>query len=311
MSEELLWFVGNRNPSITELLTYADGTPVNLTGKTVKFKMRLVGSATLKVNTAATVVDAATGSVRYDWAAIDVDTAGHYLVWWEVTTTADGKTQDVSEAVIEFRAHTPETNAYVELEEFKSTAELTGTSFSDQDILTALVAASRGIDQAFGRRFYPDTDANQIRYYSPASVRWLAIDDLITLTSLATDQTGDASFSNTWTVNTDFVLEPLNAVADGTPYQSVKANPRSSLYFPTVYPRSVRVTGKFGWASVPAGIKEATTLVAARLVKRTREAPFGIVSFGLEGAAVRAAAMMRDPEFSFIAETYSRNPGVY
>jgi hypothetical protein len=311
MSDQLLWMVGNRNPSITENLLYSDGTVVDLTGKTVKFKMRAVGSATLKVNTAAVVISAPLGTVRYDWAALDVDTAGHYLVWWEVTTTADGKTQDVSEAVIEFRAHAPETNAYVELEEFKSTAELTGTSFSDQDILTALVAASRGIDQAFGRRFYPDIDANQIRYYSPDSPTWLRIDDLITFTALATDQGGNGTFSNTWTQNTDFVLEPLNAVADGTPFQSIKANSRSSLYFPTTYPRTVKLTGKFGWATVPAGIKEATTLVAARLVKRTREAPFGIVSFGLEGAAVRAASMMRDPEFSFIAETYSRNSGIH
>lgn len=310
MSDQLLWFVGNRNPSITETITYADGTAVSLTGKTVKFKMRAVGSSTLKVNTTATVVDAPSGQVRYDWAALDVDTAGHFLVWWEVTTTADGKTQDLSEAVIEFRAHTPETNAYVELEEFKSTAELTGTSFSDQDILTALVAASRGIDQAFGRRFYPDIDANQIRYYTPQSPRWLAIDDLITFTSLATDQTGNGTFSNTWAQNVDFVLEPLNAVADGTPFTSVCANARSSLYFPTTYPRTVKLTGKFGWASVPAGIKDATTIVAARLVKVTREAPFGIASFGLDGNAVRAATIMRSPEFAFLAEAYSRNSGI-
>lgn len=310
MSDELLWFVGNRNPSITETITYADGTAVNLAGKTVKFKMRPVGSSTLKVNAAATVVDAPTGSVRYDWAALDVDTAGHFLVWWEVTTTADGKTQDLSEAVIEFRNHTPETQAYAELEEFKSTTELTGTSFQDADIERGLVAASRGIDLATGRRFYSDTD-DQTRYYSPNSVRWLAIDDLNTLTSLATDQSGNGSFSNTWTVNSDFVLEPLNAPADGFPYRSVKAISRSSLYFPTVYPRSVKVVGKFGWTAAPPGVKTATILVAARLIKRTREAPFGIIGLGLEGAAVRASALARDPEISFLLDPFNRNSGAY
>jgi hypothetical protein len=120
MSEQLLFWVGNRNPSITETILNDNGTAHNLTGQTVKFKMRAVGSATKKVNAAATVVSAAAGTVRYDWAALDVDTAGQYLVWWEVTTTAGGNTQDMAEAVIEFRAHS---NAamYVELEQFKST----------------------------------------------------------------------------------------------------------------------------------------------------------------------------------------------
>src|SRR3954447_6862743 len=98
MSDHLIWFVGNRNPSITETLTYADGTVVDLTGSTVKLKMRAVGSSTLKVSASATVVGAATlGQVRYDWAALDVDTGGFYLVWWEVTT--GGKTQDLNEAI--------------------------------------------------------------------------------------------------------------------------------------------------------------------------------------------------------------------
>jgi hypothetical protein len=308
MSAHPLFFVGNLDPSITETITDDAGVAVNLTGKTVKFKMRAVGATTAKVDAAAVVVSAAAGTVRYDWTALDVDTAGWYLVWWEVTTTAGGHKQDMGEALIEFGTHAPQ-NAYVELEIFKSTAELTATSFADQDIQLALVAASRGLDLALGRRFYPDLDANQIRYYTPGSPNWLTVDDLITLTALATDPNGNATFTDAWTLNTDFVLEPLNAVADGWPYQSIRKQPRATLLFP-YYPRSVRVTGKFGWAAAPTAVKEATTLIAARLVKRTREAPFGIVSFGLDGAAVRAASMARDPEIAFLVGPYSRNSGI-
>lgn len=309
MSERLVWSVGNRNPSITENLVYADGTSVDLTSSTVKFKMRALRSATLKVDAAATIVGAPTaGNVRYDWAAADVDTDAYFLCWWEVTTA--GKTQDMLEAVIEFRAHVSEANAYVELEEFKSTAELAGTGFADQDIQVALVAASRGIDQALDRRFWQDADANQIRYYSPAQLDRLWVDDLVTLTELASDSSGGTTFGDVWTANTDFTLEPLNAAADGEPFTRIQVHPSGGFWLPVGYPRSVRVTGRFGWPAVPQEVKTLTTLIAARLVKRTREAPLGFVELGPEGAAVRASSFARDPEYAFLTQGISRQVAV-
>jgi hypothetical protein len=214
------------------------------------------------------------------------------------------------EALIGVVAHAPGLQAYVELEEYKSTAELTGTSHTDPDIQLGLIAASRGLDLALGRRFYPDIDANQVRYYTPQRSDWVAVDDIITLTSLASDPNGDGTFSTAWTLNSDFVLEPLNAAADGWPWQSIRLHPRStSLYFPS-FPRSVRVTGKFGWATVPTPIKQATGIIAERLVKRTRENPFGIAQVGLEGAVLRATSIVRDADIALLVGPYSRNSGV-
>ena len=140
MSESLTWQVGNRLPSITENLVYTDGTAVDLSSSTVMFKMREVGSSVLKVNAAATIVAPPTaGNVRYDWAAIDVDTAGTFLVWWQVTTA--GKTQDMREAAIVFEAHAP-ANGYVEVEELRSTLEIRETTTADKDVLLAIEAAS-------------------------------------------------------------------------------------------------------------------------------------------------------------------------
>lgn len=303
MADLLVWAVGARNPSITENIT-VNGVAFDLTSSTVRFKMRAVNSTTLKVDAAATIVAPATaGNVRYDWAAADVDTAGTYLVWWEVTTS--GKVQAVGEAVIEFRAHAPLTNGYVEIEEFKKTLTLSGTTFADVDIEAALLAASRAIDLECDRRFYPDTDALQVRYYNPISSSLVRIDDLITLTSFKTDPGGDGTYEETW-ATTDYVLGPQNALALGVPYQFVEMHPSGDYSFSDSYPNTVQVTGKFGWATAPPQIKLATGMLASRLLKRAREAPFGVAGIGPDGEAVRVTAV--DPDIARLIAPFSRKP---
>ena len=312
MAETPIFFTFNRNPSITENIVDDQGAPVDLTTSTVKFKAREVGSPELLVDATATIVGSPTlGNVRYDWTSGDItgpagilSSSRSALIWWEVTT--GGKTQDVAEAVIEIRAHAPGTHAYVELEEFKETTSLKGQTYADRDIQTALVAASRGIEEALERRFWLDPDANQARYYTPKHGRWLDIDDLVTLTTLKASRDGDATFEETWTFNTDFVLEPLNAVADLKPYEKICWNPLSGFPGFPCYPRSVEVTGKFGWLTVPDGVKQLTTLIAARLVQRTRQAPMGIIAIGADGAAVRASEFARDPEYSWLVASLRR-----
>lgn len=323
MSAHPVWFVGNLLPSITETITDTNGAPVDLSSSTVKLKMRPLGSSTAKVNATATVVNGPLGQVRYDWQAADVDTAGEYLVWWEVTTGA--KKQDLNEASVVFAAHAPAQRAYVELEEFKSTAELTGTNFANEDIRQALVAASRGIDSMTGRRFYLDADANQVRYFSGADVvrgdasrrwwdgfEWLAnpgwelrVDDLVAITSLKTDADGDGTYEQTWAQGTDFTLESRNAPADGSPYTTIRIPPGGNFRFP-VYADSIEITGQFGWADVPAAIKQATTILAARLLQRARQSPTGIAGVGLDGAAVRVGSIERDPDIGFLLAPYMR-----
>ena len=70
-----------------------DGSPVDLTGATVKFYMKDSTTGSVKINGAAcTIIDAVKGKCRYSWTGSDTNTVATYLGEVEVTF-ADGKIQ--------------------------------------------------------------------------------------------------------------------------------------------------------------------------------------------------------------------------
>jgi hypothetical protein len=95
------------------------------------------------------------------------------------------------------------------------------------------------------------------------------------------------------------VLEPLNAAEDGKPYTMLT---HLAGGWPATL-RSVSVAGLWGWPAVPAPIKQATGILASRLLLRHREAPFGVVFSGAEvGVATRIARS--DPDVMFLIDQY-------
>lgn len=298
MSEHPQWFQNDRNPAITDVVSIND-VPVDLTAKATTFKMRAVGSSTLKVNTAVTTKDAQ-GVWTYGWGASDLDTAGTYLVWVTVDM-GGGALETVNEDIIVVAAHAPGTNTYLELEEIKSTLEQE-VGNADVDFRGALVAASRTVDDLTQTRFFT-TASDEIRYYTPDAGHVLFTDEINTLTELATSSAGGTTFDAVWTLNTDFVLEPLNATVDTRPWHTVRTAGRGARSF-NCYPRSVRITGKFGWSAPPEAVRVATGIIATKIVKRAKDAPMGVLTF-FDGSAVRLSRF--DPQVEELLAPYNRS----
>jgi hypothetical protein len=89
---------GDTGPAITGTIhKRGDTSDIEiLTGATVKFQMRRARDRKLMVDTAATVIDAASGTVSYALDVNDTAIAGDYVYQWEVTYT-DGKIQTTFE----------------------------------------------------------------------------------------------------------------------------------------------------------------------------------------------------------------------
>ncbi len=69
----------------SDTLTYSDGSVVDLTGASVKFVMRSLTGTQPTTNLAATIVTAASGTVKYVPTATDTATAGIFQAYWQVT----------------------------------------------------------------------------------------------------------------------------------------------------------------------------------------------------------------------------------
>lgn len=154
----------------------------------------------------------------------------------------------------------------------------------DSELEFAAIAASRAIDRATRRQF--GKTSLEARYFTPewdaASLRYVVRVDDIAETGegflIEVDTAEDQTYA---TVVTSFQKLPLNAAATSRPWERITLP--ASVAVPLVE-GSVKVTAVFGWDSVPATVKQACMVQAARFYKR-RESPFGVAGspeFGSE-----------------------------
>ena len=199
--------------------------------------------------------------------------------------------------------------AYASLAELKGFIGIPALDVADDATLTlALDAASQQVDW-FCDRTFTDDDTPTVRLYEvPAgSTGTLTIDPISTTTGLVvkTDDNNDGTFETTWTLDTDFRLEPINATAAGVPWDRLVA--LGTRWFPRLaYRPGVQVTARFGWpaGAAPSSVKQATLLQAALLWKR-KDAPFGVAGSVEFGSEIRLLAKL-DPNAQDLLRPYRR-----
>lgn len=150
------------------------------------------------------------------------------------------------------------------------------TDVEDDAKLESMVEAiSRALDDETGRRFF--TTANdETRYYAATDTDVLFCpDDIISITTLKTDDSGQRTYATTWAA-TDYDLEPANAALDGRPYTRLRITPQGHYSFP-ILRKGVQLVGKFGYTTCPKRITEACLLLAEKLYYR-KDAVFGVLS---------------------------------
>jgi hypothetical protein len=88
---DFYWKTFDTAPAFLCALSDANG-PINLTGATVLFIMKLYGSSgSTKVASAGTVADALNGIVSYQPVTADTNTAADYSAEWEITYSSGKK----------------------------------------------------------------------------------------------------------------------------------------------------------------------------------------------------------------------------
>lgn len=203
-------------------------------------------------------------------------------------------------------------NGYATLAQVKSSLRITD-NVDDAIIELAIESASRLIDAYCARVFYNLGSAQ--RFFAATDPYFCPIDDCQSVTEIATALTSNGNYDTIWANpttgqnNGDYQVEPLNATypTDGisAPITGVRALWR--YLFPTIGGNAlVRVTGVWGWASVPTAVTQATVIQAARIFKRN-DSPLGIAGFGDMGVLRVGRAL--DPDVQQLVDSYRKVNG--
>lgn len=257
-------FEGQLLPDIADTITVGgaafDLSSPGVTG--VAFSMRRPWVSALSVDhQAATIVDAATGSVQYTWQTGNTTTPGDYLYWWTVTMQS-GRTQDTPEGSLRVLAHSPSNDLITADDVILSSQVPAALQPDPSPVIEFYIAlASNRIMSEYGHFRPYETDVtkrftvrrNRVRFFP----YFLESASEVVLSPESWMRTLDGTVP-------DYQLEPFVTL------EGCYTGMRTSPWIPHVSPTQMRfgralidVTGDWGYQIVPDAVRLGT-LVAVR-----------------------------------------------
>lgn len=157
-------------------------------------------------------------------------------------------------------------------------------SAEDDTLTQAVAAAQRSVDSWCGRRFDVTTSSTRtVHARDRRRLRLPAGHDISSTSGLvvATDDNDDGTAETTWTIGTDFVVDPHDGVGPNgaTGWPIVALDAVGTRLWPILARPSVAITATWGWAAIPDDVKHACLLVVADLWK-LKDTAFGVAGYG-------------------------------
>ena len=196
--------------------------------------------------------------------------------------------------------------SYATLAEFKAAVGITDTT--DDSALQAVLDATDTLIDLYCDRKTGFGTATETRYYTAEDYQYVLTDDLVSVTTLQTDDDANGTYETTWTAGTDYVLAPVNAALDGFPYTEIDTSVSWPRNFPKDVYIGVKVVGVFGFPSVPAAVKQAE-IIQANAVWSSRTAPFSVIGSADLGGILRMSRALH-AEAALILEPYRKRNGL-
>ncbi|CAB4184403.1 hypothetical protein UFOVP1573_45 [uncultured Caudovirales phage] len=198
--------------------------------------------------------------------------------------------------------------SYATLAQFKQSIGIGTADTTDDSALQSVLDATDALIDNYCDRRQGFGTATETRYYTASDWSYVLTDDIVSITTLQTDDNGDNTYETTWAAGTDYVLAPSNNALDGWPYTEIDTSVTAPRAFPSGVYRGVKVLGVFGWPSVPSAVVQSA-VIQASAVWSSRTSPFGVIGSQELGGILRQTRALH-PEAQVLLEAYRKREGL-